>query len=304
MNSRKMQNLIVGTVVLVALFLLIFGMAFLNEYAPGKKMDEYVLMASEVGLLSKDDPVKFNGVKVGKVVGIELAADHRVKIVIEVQADARIPKGSRVQIQNVGLMGERMINVALTQNKELLAPGAIMDADYDYGIAETMGIAGQLVQEARKMLTQLQVVMDSTVGRPDFVPRVNTMVRRADDVSAKLEKIVAELEPKLKTTMNDVQAAASGAKGMVDRNAPVVDRIAARADKATEELPAIVADLKATSTDIRTILEKAKAGQSTLGKLAYDDQFYNQLSHSVVRADSLLKHIQTKGLDVNAHFFR
>ncbi len=299
MNSRKMQNLIVGTVVLVALFLLIFGMAFLNEYAPGKQMDQYTLMASEVGLLSKDDPVKFNGVKVGKVRSIELAPDNRVRIVIEVQASARIPKGSRVQIQNVGLMGERMINVALTQEKELLAPGAVLDAGYDYGIAETMGVAGQLVEEARKMLAQLQTVMDSTIGREDFVPRINAVVRRADDVSAKLEKTVAELEPKLRGTVSDLQAAGTGVRGMVDRTAPIVDRVADRADKATEELPAIVADLKATSADIRIILEKARSGQSTLGKLANDDQFYRELSGAVVRADSLLNRIQRKGLDIN-----
>lgn len=299
MNSRKMQNLIVGTVVLVALFLLIFGMAFLNEYAPGKQMDQYTLMASEVGLLSKDDPVKFNGVKVGKVRSIELAPDNRVRIVIEVQATARIPKGSRVQIQNVGLMGERMINVALTQEKELLAPGSILDAGYDYGIAETMGVAGQLVEEARKMLAQLQTVMDSTIGREDFVPRINAVVRRADEVSAKLEKTVAELEPRLRGTVSDLQAAGSGVRGMVDRTAPVVDRVVDRADKATEELPAIVADLKATSADIRVILEKARSGQSTLGKLANDDQFYRELSGAVVRADSLLNRIQRKGLDIN-----
>lgn len=299
MNSRKMQNLIVGTVVLVALFLLIFGMAFLNEYAPGKRMDEYVLMTTEVGLLSKDDPVKFNGVKVGKVRSIELAPDHRVKIVIEVQQDARIPKGSRVQIQNVGLMGERMINVALTQNKELLEPGAVLDAGYDYGIAETMGVAGQLVEEARLMLAQLREVMDSTVGRSDFVPRVNNVVRRADEVSERLDRIVSDLEPRLRSTVADLQAAGTGARGMVDRSAPVIDRVVDRADKATEDLPAIVADLKATSSDIRVILAKARSGESTLGRLANDDAFYKEISGAVVRADSLLNRIQRRGLDVN-----
>ncbi len=299
MNSRKMQNLIVGTVVLVALFLLIFGMAFLNEYAPGKRMDEYVLMTTEVGLLSKDDPVKFNGVKVGKVRSIELAPDHRVKIVIEVQQDARIPKGSRVQIQNVGLMGERMINVALTQNKELLEPGAVLDAGYDYGIAETMGVAGQLVEEARLMLAQLREVMDSTVGRSDFVPRVNNVVRRADEVSERLDRIVSDLEPRLRSTVADLQAAGTGARGMVDRSAPVIDRVVDRADKATEDLPAIVADLKATSSDIRVILAKARSGESTLCRLANDDAFYKEISGAVVRADSLLNRIQRRGLDVN-----
>lgn len=299
MNSRKMQNLIVGAVVLVALFLLIFGMAFLNEYAPGKRMDKYVLVTSEVGLLSKDDPVKFNGVKVGKVRSIELDSDYRVKILIEVEAKYRIPKGSEVQIQNVGLMGERMINVSLTQNKELLPVGSILEAGYDFGIAETMGVAGKLVSEARKMLVQLKQVMDSTIGRPDFVPRVNAVVRRADEISSRLEKTVADLEPRIRSTMKDLQAAGSQARGMVERSAPVVDSVVARADLATADLPAIVADLKATSADIRLIMDKAKAGESSLGRLANDDRFYQDVSSAVVRADSLLHRIQRKGLDVN-----
>ena len=57
MSGRKTQNIIVGTVVLVALFLLIFGMAFLNEYpnieiemsahTDSKGSDEYNMTLSD-----------------------------------------------------------------------------------------------------------------------------------------------------------------------------------------------------------------------------------------------------------------
>ena len=299
MTGRKTQNIIVGTVVLVALFLLIFGMAFLSEYHPGQLNEEYVIEAEQVGLLSAGDPVKFNGVKVGKVTVIRLKEDRSVEIRAEVKAGVRIPVGSAVEIQNVGLMGERMINVVLSTDPKSYPPGTVLTAKYDYGIAETMGAAGEVVEQAKIMVTQLQKVLDSTVGRKDFVPRVNSIVERADSVTRRLDQLVVQLAPQAKGAVADLASAGRTVKGVADRAAPVVDRVADRADKATAELEPLLADLKTTSGDIRQIVSKARNGESTLGRLATDDAFYKELSGAVTRADSLIRRIQRKGLDIN-----
>jgi len=299
MSGRKTQNVIVGTVVLVALFVLVFGMAFLNEYRPGQSNVEYTIVASQVGLLNQGDPVKFNGVKVGKVKKIRLDADHTVKILVQVESGVGIPVGSTVEIQNVGLMGERMINVILSPGSKVYPPGSTLPATYDYGIAETMGAAGVVIEEAKGIVEELQRVVDSTVGRPDFVPRVNNIVRRADEVSDRLDRLVKQIEPQVKGAVGDLSSAGHTVRGMADRTAPVVDRVAERADKTTAELEPMVQDLKAVSADIRELTAKAKNGQSTLGKLANDTAFYQQLSGAVTRADSLIHRIQRKGLDIN-----
>lgn len=299
MNGRKTQNVIVGTVVLVALFVLVFGMAFLNEYHPGQSNVEYTIVANQVGLLNQGDPVKFNGVKVGKVKRIRLSDDHAVRILVQVESGVGIPVGSVVEIQNVGLMGERMINVILAPGSKVYPPGSVLPATYDYGIAETMGAAGVVIEQAKGIIEELQRVVDSTVGRPDFVPRVNNVVRRADEVSDRLDKLVAQIEPQVKGAAGDLSSAGHTVRGMADRTAPVVDRVADRADKTTAELEPMVQDLKVVSADIRELTAKAKNGQSTLGKLANDTAFYQQLSGAVTRADSLIHRIQRKGLDIN-----
>lgn len=299
MSGRKTQNVIVGAVVLVALFLLIFGMAFLSEYHPGQRSEEYLIKAGQVGLLSEGDPVKFNGVKVGKVTRIVLTKDHLVEIGAQVQAGVRIPVGSVVEIQNVGLMGERMINVVLSNNPDYYPPGTVLTAKYDYGIAETMGAAGEVMEQVKLMVVQLQTILDSTVGRKDFVPRVNAIVDRADKVSARLDDLVAQLTPQVKGAVGDLASAGKSARGIADRAVPVVDRLMDRADRSTAELEPLLADLKSTATDIRTIAGKARNGESTLGKLANDTLFYGQLSSAVNRADSLIHRIQRKGLDIN-----
>jgi phospholipid/cholesterol/gamma-HCH transport system substrate-binding protein len=256
-------------------------------------------VASQVGLLTAGDPVKFNGVKVGKVKKIRLQADHKVAILVQVESGVGIPVGSQVEIQNVGLMGERMINVVLAPGGTTYPPGSTLQATYDYGIAETMGAAGELIEQAKGIVDELQRVVDSTVGRPDFVPRVNNVVRRADEVSERLDKLVAQIEPQVKHAATDLASAGRTARAVADRTAPVVDSVADRADRTTAELGPMVEDLKAVSADIRVLSDKAKDGRSTIGKLANDTVFYQQLSSAVVRADSLIRRIQRKGLDIN-----
>jgi len=299
MSGRKTQNVIVGTVVLVALFVLVFGMAFLNEYHPGQSNVEYTIVSNQVGLLTQGDPVKFNGVKVGKVKKIRLDEDHKVRILVQVEAGVGIPVGSTVEIQNVGLMGERMINIILAPGHNDYPPGSALDATYDYGIAETMAAAGQVIEQAKSIVDELQRVIDSTVGRPDFAPRLNGVVARADEVSRRIDTLVARVEPQVRGAVGDLSSAGHTVRGIADRTAPVVDRVADRADKATSDLEPAVQDLKAVSADLRQLVAKAKSNESTLGRLANDDQFYKQLSGAVGRADSLINRIQRKGLDIN-----
>ena len=142
-------------------------------------------------------------------------------------------------------------------------------------------------------------VVSRTVGRKDFVPRVNSIVERADSVTRRLDQLVVQLAPQAKGAVADLASAGRTVKGVADRAAPVVDRVADRADKATAELEPLLADLKTTSGDIRQIVSKARNGESTLGRLATDDAFYKELSGAVTRADSLIRRIQRKGLDIN-----
>lgn len=303
MDRKKYQNMIVGAVVLVALFLLVFGMAFLNEFSPGQRLDHYYFVANQVGLLTRDDPVKFNGVKQGKVVDIVLLDDSRVKIEVQVKAGFPIREGSRVQIQNVGLMGERMINIAVNPTGKVVAPGSTMDAGYDYGIAETMGAAGKLVEQAKGMVDKLQGVMDSTVARPEFTRDVNAIVHRVDEITTRLDKVVKDVDPKVRGTVNDLQATGKTARQVAEKAAPAVERITTKAEGLTDDTKELLGDLKKISSDLKTLSEKTRNGQSTIGKLATDDAFYHDLNKTMKNADSLIQRINKKGLDVNVDLF-
>src|SRR5688572_339052 len=104
MNNQK-NNTVVGLFVVLALLILVFGTYFLKEAVPGQKMDTYRVVFRQVSTLTEGDPVKVNGVKMGKVHKIDLRGIE-VSVVLKLRQGLRIPKDSEVRIQNIGLMGE------------------------------------------------------------------------------------------------------------------------------------------------------------------------------------------------------
>ena len=65
MTNRK-KNTVVGLFVILSLLILLFGVYFLKETGPGRKSDVYSVLFDQVSTLQDGDPVKVNGVKMGK----------------------------------------------------------------------------------------------------------------------------------------------------------------------------------------------------------------------------------------------
>src|SRR5665213_4604670 len=98
MNSRS-QNLVVGAFVLATLVILLFGIYFLKETAPGSKTDVYHARLDQVSTLQAGDPVKVNGVKMGKVTSINLEG-RSVDVTFEIRHGITLPVNSEIRIQN------------------------------------------------------------------------------------------------------------------------------------------------------------------------------------------------------------
>src|SRR3989339_403388 len=108
----KQTDFIVGFVITVSIAILVFGIIYLKEYNIGRKQQIIYALFDDVGTLTEGDPVKINGVKMGKVT-LRSLKNNQVLVTMEMDASVVIPSDSRITIQNVGLMGERMIGIRL-----------------------------------------------------------------------------------------------------------------------------------------------------------------------------------------------
>ena len=150
MKKNSVLYFSVGLVVLLAIVILVFGMFFLNEKDPRETFHTYYLRFTQVSTLVLDDPVKVNGVKMGKVEDISLAG-HRVVVRIRLRTDVKIPKDSEIRVQNIGIMGERQIGMILGDAETYWAPNDTINGQFDAGIAVALGWCLKPATQFRRM---------------------------------------------------------------------------------------------------------------------------------------------------------
>ena len=301
MTNRK-NNIVVGLFVILSLLILLFGVYFLKETMPGRKSDNYQVLFSQVSTLQDGDPVKVNGVKMGKVQGIELAG-NRVRVSLKLDRGLKLPKDSDVRIQNIGLMGERQIGITLGASQEYWPTGAELAGKIDAGIAETMGIAGQVFVESETLVLSLKAIMDSTVGKPEFVATFNNVVTQTEELSTRLNTFIREIDPKVKHSLNNLEDASSRIHILLKDQEMPVKTIIQNGTEVSGKLREVVEKADRMADEMNRLLAKVNSSNSTLGAMLNDSTFFLVLSGTVYSADSLFRHIEKKGLDVNVNLF-
>lgn len=301
MNSRS-QNLIVGAFTLTSLLILLFGVYFLKETKPGRKMEVYTAVFEQVSTLQEGDPVKVNGVKMGKVKQIDLE-DRKVKVNLEVRRGVKLPKDSEIRIQNIGLMGERQIGIRLGTSPEVIPAGGVFEGRLDAGIAEAMGVAGEVFIEAETLVKSLRRVLDSTVARPEFTVRVNSLLSATEEMTQRLNRLAKDVDPQIRSGVSTFQGLSKEVDGFVRNQEPRIQKVLENAGDAAERAKSLAERGEKVAKGLEEILAKANSTDGTVGALLNDATLHRDLRATLESADSLFRVIKKKGLDVNIDLF-
>ena len=110
MSTDRSVELRVGIVVVIAVILLVFGIIWIKEYRFNQARYRYSVIFPNVGALEKGDPITVSGVKKGEVEEIELYQGD-VLVTFNLTEDVVLKGDAKFTVMNIGLMGERFIEV-------------------------------------------------------------------------------------------------------------------------------------------------------------------------------------------------
>lgn len=302
MKKNTSLYLAVGLVVLLAIIILIFGLFFLNDKDPREVFDTYYLRFPQVSTLTLDDPVKINGVKLGKVENIYLSG-NRVLVVVRIRNDVKIPVGSEIRVQNIGIMGERQIGVILHDSLAHYAPGDTIDGQFDAGIAEALGLAGEIIDSTKVLITSVHQVMDSTIANPEFRKQFKTMMNKAENLEDKLSRMLADADPQIKKSLNNLNEATIKVNALLDTTAAPVGELLSDASGLMKDAGNVIGKLDSVTDRLTSITKKLQTKDNTAGILLNDRTLHDDLLQTLHSADSLFKIILQDGLDVNLDLF-
>ena len=302
MKKNSSLYFVVGLVVLLAIVILVFGMLFLNDKDPRTKYNTFYLRFPQVSTLALDDPVKVNGVKLGKVETIELSG-HRVTVKILLRTDVKIPKDSEIRVQNIGIMGERQIGMILGDKEEYFNPNDTIQGQFDAGIAEALGLAGEVCDSTMVLIQSVKHVLDSTIAHPEFQGRFTTILTKAESLEDRLLQVVKETDPQLKKSLASLHDATGKVNTLLDDVKQPIDNLFAGTETLISDASLLLQNLDSVTQHLNELTKKLESKDNTAGILLNDRQLHDDLVQTVRSADSLFRIILQDGLDINVDIF-
>ncbi len=281
---KRRNEVTVGILITVSVIVLVLGTLWLARGGLKSGYPLYTRFAWGQNL-KQGQPVLLAGVNVGYVGDVTLRRQGYLDVLIRINDEYKVPKGSKATVKAIGIFGD--VAVALTPPvptpAQDYAPGDTVptgtpaaDVDQIMSRVDSIGASTSVLLRA----IQQQVVEAGTLRD------IHKTVASAAALSAQLQVVIAEQNKNLTETMrsfNGVAAHLNSAVDSADLRATVANLRQTSANAAR-----LSASLDSTNSQIRSLLAQAQNGNGTLGKLMTDSLLYRDIRHSVASLDSLL----------------
>lgn len=299
--KKSEMDLVVGGSILLSLLILIGGVLWLKDLKVTRKLVNYTVLFPNIGTLQMGDPVTVEGVKKGTVGDIRLKNDS-VAVTIKLDKDITLTDSAKITVQNIGLLGERMIGIQLSSQGTPHKPtpkGAkprYIPGYFDPGIGEAMGMVGTVLGDVQVLVADLAEIVDQTVGDTAFVGLFKDILGRLDRVTLLAESIIDDNKGDIEQAIANIHQVSVELQQIVERNRDGIDQIVQDGSHLTTEALAITDGLDSVLVSMRTMLTSIENGEGSLGMLIEDETFFSDLKESIANVDTLVSDVKKNGL--------
>jgi|WetSurMetagenome_2_1015567.scaffolds.fasta_scaffold15109_4 phospholipid/cholesterol/gamma-HCH transport system substrate-binding protein len=283
----KSLEIRVGLTVFVASLILIVGLMWFQGVKVGHGNYRIQATFPMVGGIAPGDKVNLNGVEMGTVKHVKLRAAD-VLLTMEIRKAAKIPDDSRIVLQTVGIMGERIITVLLGTSDRFLEPGAVMQGTYEPGISEALAFLGGIMDD----LTKLTKDMRQIAGTFTQGDKLKSIVDDLTDVSGRLRTLIERDAPGFEAGVHSFQRSAQTVDKMLERNSGNIDTLMTSLSAASRDFPELVRRMRAVTDTLAVIESGLRSKDNTLGALMSDRALMDKLEKTVKGLDDLVADIK------------
>ena len=305
MTKEEKTDIRVGATVLLAIAILLFGIAWAKQWQPGAKNLTVRAVFPTAGGLEPGDPVMVNGVKHGTVKDLQV---RQSDVIVTLSLDQRIDlrRDATASIAMLELMSGKKVELHPGSLPESLPPGALIPGIYSGDISSMVA-----------MLTSLSSTLESVIGKTDTLFTSLNGVMSGNGLRDKLNGTLDAAE----VTFGRVDAAANRASALLDENGPALARTLRSADSAmrylssalTENRAGIrvfidsggraIEDARLSLRRLDSMLSNGGKENSLLYRLTRDQGFAARVDSALESLMKLSEQIRLQGIDANIRFF-
>lgn len=287
MDLRFGREVIVGTMVLIAVVVFVFGTMWLSGQSFSDE-DLLRIQFEDVSGLKRASPVRVSGVTVGKVEQIEFRGVGDVLVTVGVGDQIAPATDATATIVSVSLVGDYAVDIDPGTGTPL-ADGAVIMGTREVGLSEkAAGMTGRI----DTILTGFQAMVS-----PEMTRRLEQTMENLQGTLAAAQQTMAiygnpNRGPTAELTRTMAQFRQLGATLDSTLANPALQRALGGSDSLVQNLNAMSQAFAATGSRFDSLLASINAGEGTLGKLATDSTFYWNMTRAMASFDSLLAEIK------------
>jgi len=265
----------VGLFFMVGIVVLVFVMDFLGDipfFSNNKTVYTYF---DSLGELRKGNPVKMEGLIIGKVSSIKLE-DRQLKVSMDVKKDAPVKTDSIASIQVASLLGTSYVNITFGSEDTPFYDGDSPLASIDpTNLNKILAKLGSAIGSLDSALGAFSGFGDNEDGLNNIVNNLDTVLEDLAEGKGTLGKLIKD-----DTLYNETTVAMKNIKNI---SAILSDSKGTFGKLMNDDT--LYVEATEAATNLNEVLRKVNDGQGTLGKLVNDDTLYYDTKNAVLKVE-------------------
>lgn len=273
---------------LIAIFAIV-SFVVLYQFMKGKNLfttdNIFYVKYDNVEGLSVSNPVSINGLKVGQVDEIKpIAKSGKLHFVVKLTVDDNFEfsRNSTVEIFEPGLMSGKEIKINLFYGGDTAKDGDTLKGNYQLSMLNSLS---SQVKPVKDQLSGVLLKLDSTLASTNkivdeqnrreiklLLGNLNKTIESFKATSDRTNGILASNEKGLHEVVASANQAMITANKTLDKYGSVAERVD------IEKLNGTIDQFNQTANKLNNVISGIQNGQGSLGKLAKDDELYNNLT--------------------------
>ena len=288
----------VGAVTLMGIALLVGIAVFYGAIQLGQTGYPLHVDFERVDGLKIGGQVRYAGVDVGRVVGINVTDKGKARASLRIFKGNFIPVGSDFGIGSDGLLGEKFVNIAPPDKREtFFEPDTVVEGSPSQGMETLLSTADRLFNR----LDKLAITLEGIFGDPNVQGSLKDTARNIDQLTLALSRMAINNEQNVNAIARNLALMSGSLRDVSAR----VDKMTASVDnegKFAKDLTETLANLRSASARIEKMaaaLEPVATDPETANNLKNTLKNAREVSEKANRMLNKIEKIKTEaGIDV------
>ncbi len=292
-----------GILVVVAVAILVLGFSFLKGKNIFKQENKLYAIYTDVQGLAKSNPVIINGLRVGRIEGLDGGRDLKsILVTIVLFQPVNIPENSLALI-NPTLLGSPSMEIQLGTGTKYLHSGDTLVTTASSGaFDEALKLINPVLYEVKNSVRSLDSVLhiitnvfdvNTKNNVRDIVANLNTITKSFAVSAVSLETMMDAQQGALSKSLGNVEVFTNNLNTNNDKfNAIVENAKIASQHFSAIQLQATVDSLNVAVNNFKEGSAKINSKDGSLGLLLNDKELYNNLESTANKLNILLDDIR------------